>query len=204
MSVPDDRDIPQKLFATGLYDLKSHDGHAAFTDAVVATLNGRDSKWRHLKKRPDQTHVHRHGEDSALYLLPNGKAKAVDFITGAGGPNPQPGWGVGDFEYTHADAHDPDDHGIGGSAPVPVPALPSYAELGDDAFFRAMVGVPLQADYLMAGQQLNDGSAVWFSRTIYRLMAALLASNGQPVDVNAIVKLVRNEWRVLLGLLPLP
>jgi hypothetical protein len=126
MSVPDHRDIPQKLFATDLYDLTSHDGQAAFTDAVVATLNGRDSKWRHLKKRPDQTHVHRHGEDSALYLLPDGKAQAVDFIAGAGGANPQPGWIVGDFEYKHSDAHDPDDHGIGGGSHTCPPVPPSF------------------------------------------------------------------------------
>lgn len=200
MTVPDYRHVPQRLYQTGLYDLHSHDGQAAFTDACVATLNGIDSNFRHLKKKPSQTHVHRHGEDSVLYLLPNNRALAVDFIGGAGGANPQPGWLVGDFEYTHADAHDPDDHGIGAVAPVF--RVPSYGELGDDAFFRAMVGVPLQADMLAAGQSLNDGSAVWFSRTVYRLMKALLESNGQPVDAAGEARIVRNEWRAILGLPP--
>ena len=84
--VPDHRHVPKKLYDTGLFDLKSHDGHAAFTDAVIATLNGIDPHWRHLKKRTGQTHVHRHAEDAALYLLPDNQARAVDFVGGAGGP----------------------------------------------------------------------------------------------------------------------
>jgi len=202
MSVPNFSHVPKRLFDTGLFDLRSHDGQAAFTDAVVSALNGLDDNFRHLKKKPGQTNVHMHGEDSVIYLLPDNKAQAVDFIGGAGGANPQPSWGVGEHLYTHADAHDPGDHGIGGTAPSPMPAIPSYGELGDDAFFRAMIGVPLQADMLSVGQPLNDGSSVWFSRTTYRLMAALLASNGQPVDVNGIVRSVRNEWRQILGLPP--
>lgn len=121
MSVPNYSHVPKKLYDTGLFDLHSHDGQAAFTDAVVATLNGIDPNFRHLKKKPGQTHIHLHGEDSVLYLLPGGIAKAVDFVGGANGPNPQPGWMVGEHLYTHADAHDPDDHGLG-SAPAPPPA----------------------------------------------------------------------------------
>lgn len=206
MSVPDYRHVPQKLYATGLYDLTTHDGQDAFTDAVVATLNGIDPNFKHLKKRADQTHRHRHGEDSVLYLLPNNRALAVDFIGGAGGSNPKPGWIVGEHVYTHADAHDPDDHGIGATAPAV--RVPSYAELGDDAFFRAMVGVPLFADYLMADAaghpdaRPNDGMSVWFSRAIYRLLAAFLTANGQPIDPAGEVRIVRNEWRALLGLPP--
>lgn len=126
MSVPDYRHVPKKLYDTGLFDLTSHDGHAAFTDAVVATLNGIDPNFRHLKKSPSQTHVHRHGEDSVVYLLPDNKALAVDFIGGAGGPDPKPGWFVGDHVYAHADAHDPDDHGIGQTPPAPPPPTASF------------------------------------------------------------------------------
>ena len=127
MSVPDYRHVPQLLFATGLYNLHTEDGQAAFTDAVVATLNGSDENWRHLKKSSAQTNVHRHGEDSALYLLPDNKAQAVDFIGGAGGPNPGPGWNPDPAPlYTHADAHDPDDHGIGASAHAPPPPAPAF------------------------------------------------------------------------------
>ncbi len=144
--IPDRRDVPKKLFDTGLFNLKTHDGQGAFTDAVVATLNGIDPNWRHLKKSSAQTNVHDHGEDSALYLLPDNKAQAVDFIGGAGGPNPQPGWNP-DPEpiYTHKDAHDPDDHGINESAP-PVPTLKPrdqfYAEFQEiNAFYGAPEGL---------------------------------------------------------------
>ena len=204
MSVPDMRHVPKKLFDTGLYDLKSDDGHAAFTDAVVATLNGLDPRWRHLKKSAGQTNVHRHGEDSALYLHPDGTAQAVDFIVGAGGTNPGPGWGPDpSATYLHKDGHDPDDHGLAGSTQPPQPIIPSYAALGDDAFFRAHIGVPLEADMATAGQTLNNGSAVWFSRTTYSLMAAMINAGG-PVDPLPIVKKHRNEWRAILGLPPLP
>lgn len=207
MSVPDYSQVPQLLFATGLFNLKTEYGQGAFTDAVVATLHGIEKNWQHLKKSSGQTNVHRHGEDSALYLLPDNKAQAVDFIGGAGGPNPQPGWIVDPKPiYTHADAHDPFDHGIGEQAPPPPPPvlqIPSYAQLGDDAFFRAMIGVPLFADYFAAGQAPNDGMSVWFSRATYRLMAAFLKANGQPIDPDGEVRIVRNEWRALLGLPPL-
>lgn len=94
-------------------------------------------------------------------------------------------------------------------APTPTPqpqpptvTIPSYEDIGGDAFYRAMIGVPLQADMLTAGQQLNDGSAVWFSRAIYRLMVAFLKANGQPIDAAGEVRIVRNEWRAILGLPP--
>lgn len=122
MSVPNYANVPTMLYATGFYNLKTHEGHAAFVDAVVATLNGLDSNFRHLKKKPGQTDLHGHGEDSFVYLLPENKAQAGDFVQGAGGPDPKPRWGI-DPEpyYTHKDAHDPDDHGIG-EAPPPPPA----------------------------------------------------------------------------------
>ena len=201
MTIPNHADVPRKLFDTGLFNLKTEDGEGAFTDAVVACLNGRDSNWRHLKKSSAQTHVHRHGEDSALYLFPDGTAQAVDFIGGAGGTNPQPGWIVDDITvYRHSDAHDPDDHGIGGAPAPPQPSIPSYEAIGGDPFFRSHVGVPLQADMALAGQTLNDGSSVWFSRTCYSLLVARM--NG-ATDTDAILRRHRNEWRAILGLPPL-
>ena len=191
MSVPDHRDIPQKLFATGLYDLKSHDGHDAFTDAVVATLNGRDKNWRHLKKRADQTHVHRHGEDSALYLLPNGEARAVDFISGAGGPNPQPGWLVDSFPYKHSDAHDPDDHGIGGASQPQPPMYPPYPPNESDV---DGAGVALFADFALALQAPNPQMFRFAFRVAYSWLTK------EVVDLPASVAKHRKEWRALLGL----
>lgn len=148
MSVPDRSDVPKKLYDTGLFNLKTEDGEGAFTDAVVACLNGIDSNWQHLKKSSAQTNIHRHGEDSALYLLPDGTARAVDFIGGAGGSNPKPGWIVDEITiYKHSDAHDPDDHGL--SAPPPPPAGPKlkpredfYFDLGQiNGFYASSAGL---------------------------------------------------------------
>lgn len=94
---------------------------------------------------------------------------------------------------------------LGDEPPVPQPKparIPSYAELGDDAFFRASIGVPLQADMALAGQLLNDGSSVWFSRTTYEILAESFIA-GHVVDPAPIVKKYRNQWRAILGLPPL-
>lgn len=199
--IPDMRYVPHALFATGFYNLKTHDGQGAFVDAVVSTLHGLDPRWGHLKKKAGQTAVHGHGEDAALYLSDEpGQSQAVDFVGGAGGPNPQPAWQVDVPRYSVSDWLRPTEHGT--PAPPPVVRVPSYGELGDDAFFREMIGIPLQADMLAAGQQLNDGSAVWFSRATYRLMAAFMKANGQPIDAVGEVRIVRNEWRQILGLPP--
>ena len=137
--VPNYSNVPVKLFDTGLYNLKTHDGQAAFTDAVVDTLHGLDPNFRHLKKKPGQTAIHDHGEDSVLYLLPSNQALAVDFIGGANGPNPQPTWQVGSHPYTHADAHDPTDHGITESATPPTPQFPYPDENTTGKAFQARV-----------------------------------------------------------------
>lgn len=92
----------------------------------------------------------------------------------------------------------------GGANPVPQPpaiVIPSYAELGDDPFFRQSIGVPLAADMAHAGEALNDGSSVWFSRATYRLMAAILKHRlglGPAPNPAAEVRIVREEWRAVL------
>ena len=194
MSVPDYRYVPQQLYATGLYVLTTHDGQAAFTDAVVATLNGIDPNWRHLKKSSAQTHIHRHGEDSALYLLPNNEARAVDFTVDAGGANPRPGWIVDTFPYTHADAHDPDDHGIGGSAPLP-PQYPPYP-FPEDAVDGA--GGDLFGDFAEAGQAPNPQ----MFRFAFRVAYSWLTKEVPTLDASRAKH--RAEWRALLGLPPMP
>ncbi|MEO8680390.1 MAG: hypothetical protein ABI665_15165 [Vicinamibacterales bacterium] len=97
-----------------------------------------------------------------------------------------------------------------GGDPVPAPrplTLPSYEDLGGDAYWRAEIGVPLQADMAIKtplhpeGQTLNDGSTVWISRPIFRILHAYLS--GQTPDRPAIIRSVRNEWRAVLGLPPL-
>lgn len=80
--------------------------------------------------------------------------------------------------------------------PSPAPTIPSYEALGGDAFFRSAVGVPLNDDAKLANDPLNDGSAVWFSRPIFRLIEAHL--KGGAVDAAGIVKSVRAEWRAVM------
>jgi len=84
----------------------------------------------------------------------------------------------------------------------PTLRIPSYGELGDDAFFRAQIGVPLEADMALAGQVLNNGSSVWFSRTTYEILVEAIKA-GRMIDTAPIVKKYRNQWRAILGLPPL-
>jgi hypothetical protein len=127
--VPDHRDIPKKLFTTGLFDLTTHEGQGAFVDAVVSALHARDERWGHLKKSAAQTQIHGHGEDSALYLSDTpGQSQAVDFIGGAGGPNPQPGWIVDSPRYSASDWLDPTQHGAQAVPGPPVPVLYPYPD----------------------------------------------------------------------------
>lgn len=123
----------------------------------------------------------------------------VDVIGGAGGPNPTPGWNV--FTTLVEGSGAPVDPTVSGPVPPPVIKIPSYADLGDDAFFRNHIGIPLQADMAQTGQPLNDGSSVWFSRITYSLLVAMIKAGG-PVDPAPIVKVHRNEWRAILGLPP--
>lgn len=144
------------------------------------------------------------------------------------GPNPDPTTGkfgtIIDFIVGHEasnakiDQFYPDPSGPGawvkpltlaeidaGTQPTPQPPtniIPDYEAMGGDSFGRAMIGVPLAADYLMAGQPMNDGSVVWAWRTCHSLMTALVKANGQPIDAAGIVKKHRNEWRAILGLPP--
>lgn len=128
MSVPNYQNVPRALFDTGLYNLKTADGHAAFTDAVVTTLHGLDARFGHLRKTPGQSQIHGHGEDAVLYLADEpGQSQAVDFIGGAGGSNPQPGWMVDAPRYSASDWIDPFDHGLEQPpAPVCPPIPPTF------------------------------------------------------------------------------
>lgn len=91
-----------------------------------------------------------------------------------------------------------------GEQPNPQPPafqFPSYSELGDDAFFRAAIGVPLNQDARYAGEPMNDGSSVWFSRGIYRIMAAVVLHKlglGPAPNIVAEVRVVREEWRAVM------
>lgn len=197
---PDHRDVPRKLFDTGVFDLRSHDGQGAFVDAVVAALHGRDKRWGHLKKSGGQTQVHGHAEDAALYLVLDaagevvpGFSVAVDFVGGAGGPNPQPGWIVDAPRYNKSDWLDPFEHA---TTPKPCPVCPPAVTIppyAGDAVFDA-VGAALFADYAAAGQAPNIGMGRWFGRTIYDWIA------GNTRTLQASIEKHRREWREILGL----
>ena len=123
MSVPNDFAVVNAVYQSGTYNLANHDDLARFVDDAVIGLNTANSRWGHLKKKPSQTNIHGHAEDAALYKHPDGTAQAVDFITGAGGPNPSLRWGPDPVAYyTHADWLDPKDH----NGPPPQPPAQSF------------------------------------------------------------------------------
>lgn len=200
MGAPNDFDVVKQLYDIGVYNLTTHDGQAKYVDDAVMALHAHDPKWGHLRKFGGQTQIHGHAEDSALYNDgADGALQSVDFIANAGLPNAAPAWQPDTPRYSRSHWMHPQDH-----PPIePQILIPSYAALGDDPFFRAQIGVPLQADMALAGQVLNDGSSVWFSRTTYSLLVAMIKAGG-PVDPAPIVKVYRNQWRAILGLPPLP
>lgn len=166
MAVPNHAHVPIQLHGTGLYDLTTHEGQAAFVDAVVSTLHGMDARWGHLKKKPGQTAVHGHGEDSALYLSDTpGQSQAVDFIAGAGGPNPLPGWLVDSPRYSAGDWLNPTEHGKTSAPCPPVPVLYDYPN--EPTTIKSYQDA-VKATYKEAGRQFpdpNDSDAFrWFSR----------------------------------------
>lgn len=193
MAIPNMAAEVKKLYDTGLFNLKTEDGEGAFVDATVAMLNGIDPHFKHLKKKAGQTDVHGHGEDSVLYLLPNNKAQACDFVIGAGGSNPQPGWNP-DPEpfYTHADAHDPDDHGLDGGGSAPAPTYPSYEELGGDEGGKTITRI-LEADYQRAKGPLDGECGTWPQRTNYDFLTRKVAT------VEASIAKHQPEWRQALN-----
>jgi hypothetical protein len=155
MTIPDFRNVPRKLFDTGLFDLRTHEGQGAFVDACVSTLHGIDKNFGHLKKKPGQTQVHGHGEDATLYKFSDGSAQAVDFIGGAGGANPQPGWGVDGSGpiYKHSDWLDPTQHvSAPTSGPPPGPAFPYPDENSSGKAFHARI----KQAYTEAGRTFPD------------------------------------------------
>lgn len=193
---PNEGPLVKTLYDTGLYNLKSHDGLGAFVDVVVSTLHAKDANWRHLKKKPGQAQLHGHGEDSMIYLLPNNKAQAIDFVGGAGGSNPQPGWIVDSNGpiYTHADGHEPDNHGLGAAPPPVQPVYPPYPfpETAVDG-----AGTALFADFAEAGQSPNPEMFRFAFRVAYDWLTKTVPS------LDASIAKHRKEWRALLGLPPL-
>jgi hypothetical protein len=196
-SVPNYSTEVRRLYDTGLFDLKTHHGQGAFVDACVSMLHGKNARWGHLKKKSGQTDVHGHGEDAALFLFADGTALAVDFIGGAGGPNPQPGWGVGSFVYKGSDWLDPTEHARQSAHTCPqVPAvLPkgeAFAKLQAlNAFYQAPEGLQRPGGLVRhdsEGRSVADMEAIaqWF----YQLVI-------EGVSLEDVFTQIRNshEWK---------
>src|SRR5687768_17614553 len=105
MAIPNDFAVVQAVRASKNYNLGTHEGQATFVEDVVLALHKKDPRWGHLRKKPGQTQINGHAEDSALYLVDpaDGLCQSVDFIAGAGGPHATPAWQVDDPRYTPAD-----------------------------------------------------------------------------------------------------
>lgn len=123
---------------------------------------------------------------------PSGRATVIDVIGGAGGPNPVVAWFAVTDPKSPTKARWIKPCGAQ-SVPQPIPFKPYPG----DEYFVQQIGVILEADYKEAGQTLNTGSAVWFSRTIWRHV-----NEGMTMDQS--VAQSRKEWRAILGLPPLP
>lgn len=175
MSVPNDFPVVQQVYASVSYDLKTHDGQARFVDDAVVALHAKDARWGHLKKKPGQTNIHGHGEDSALYLSDtSGQSTAVDFIGGAGGPNPTIQWNPDQPRYSKSDWLDPQDHD--GTTPVPaippqppvvVPVVPGRQEALDemnwlDNYYKAPEGLQRPDGLSLGGRPDFLGIAAWY------------------------------------------
>jgi hypothetical protein len=118
---------------------------------------------------------------------PSGQATVIDVIGGAGGPSPVVAW------FSVTDPNSPTKarwiKPCGTSAPPP----PTTKPYPGDQFFIEKIGQQLEWDYAEAGQTLNAGSSVWFSRTIWRHV-----NEGMTMEQSTAQS--RKEWRAALGL----
>lgn len=116
---------------------------------------------------------------------------------GNDGPDPLGSPGVPVANEIPAQYHRPNNPPV--AYPIsaaPVPAPPPSASYPGDAYFIEHVGAPLEADYTLAGQRLNAGTATWFARTIFDAISGAMT-------MDASVAKHRAEWRSSLGLPPL-
>lgn len=83
---------------------------------------------------------------------------------------------------------------------APTPAFPSYeVDFGGDKLATEQIGIPLESDYIKAGQRLNSGSATWFARTYYDAVYFTVVDkmNAKDAMAKSVVKR-RPEWRKAL------
>lgn len=212
MPAPNDFPVVQAVYATGQYDLSTHDGVCAFTEAVVIALHAKDAKWGHLKKHAGQTQCSGHAEDAALYKdspLP-GTLQAVDFVAGAGAPGARPAWQPDTPRYSEQDWYAPS--GVPGPTPIPTPppnTVPYHPYDGDQKYvkvtevmdfdYRRAKGTVGQAD--KAG--LDSGCGMWIARTIHDSYMGE-APGVAPLSLDASIAKHRAEWCQILGVPVVP
>jgi hypothetical protein len=122
--IPDHSQIVAAVAGTRDWQMHTHEGLRAFTEAAVVALHERDPNWGHLKKKPGQTQIDGRAEDSALYRAPqeNGKLQSVDFVADANTPSARPAWQPDTPRYSDADWLAP--QGVVPPPPVEPPAPP--------------------------------------------------------------------------------
>lgn len=128
-----------------------------------------------------------------------GAVTVIDFIVDAGESNAKVGWltwpdnpeaSSGAWVKPSCKGDVPVDSP--GPAPPPAPAQKPYP---GDAFFIEKLGAMIADSYAEAGQTLNAGAAVWYSRTVHRYYA-----EGMTIEQSAAQ--TQKELRAALGLKP--
>jgi hypothetical protein len=109
----------------------------------------------------------------------------------------RPQWGVVPQEFYRAKNPWLAPLGTTATLPPPTPPAPVVKPYPGDAYFIEKIGQLLEWDYAEAGQRLNAGSSVWFSRTIWRHV-------NEGLSIEQSTAQSRKEWRAALGLPPLP
>lgn len=174
---PNHRTTVEAAYAAGKFNLTTHAGQAAFVDAGVCALNRIDPRWGHLRKSPGQTQIHGHAEDAALYRSDTpGQSIAVDFIAGAGGPNPSVGWSPDIPRYSASDWLAPHNCGTGPvSPPVVVPPSPTVPVVDLNPVLERLSRLEAQFKGLEA---IIDATRTDVTRT-----ASTVASVGSRLEV---------------------
>ena len=191
--------------------VKDGDPRAAslFARLVAFDLNptGRSSDFGTLTKPAGGSNVDGYADDAICYSNdPNNLENVIDLVGGAGAPGarviaevkPRRAQDLWEKPKPLSD----DDMAYlldGGEETVPAPpmsTIPGYESIGGDSFFRSAVGAPLEGDAKLAGESLNEGSSVWFSRSCYDILAARMVNPA--ADVSPIIKKHRTDWRALM------
>lgn len=200
------------------FDLTENEGCGQYMEEFVpyAQRNGYP-KVGHLKKRGSATQYNGHAIDAFLYNDPDedtGLLQSVDIIANAEAKPPYSsshrppakGWSIDSPRYKVEDWIE----FIGGDIPDEPNKIefPSYASLGDDAFFRSTLGRTLAFDYSRAKEYpFNDGVIVWTSRTLHTAFENILVHKMHPQQaMERAMADKRGQWCTILRvpIIPVP